>query len=122
MTAHRGYLLGLGAVALGTLALSLALTPADRRPMWLALVVAFTVQAPLGWWLVRVLGTERFVLVWALGLGARLALVTLWALVVVPALGLALEPALFALVAVLLALLAVEVIVVYRGRGGEPEA
>lgn len=121
MTARRAYLLGLGAVAVGTLALSRALAPADCAATRLALVIALAVQAPLGWWLVRVLGTERFVLVWALGIGARLGLVTLWALLVVPALALPLAPALFALVGVLLTLLAVEVIVVYFGRR-EPEA
>jgi hypothetical protein len=118
VTAGRRYLVGLGAVALGALALCLVLPSQDRAEMAAVLGLALAVQGPLGWWLVRVIGTERFLLVWAIGIGTRLGLVALCALVVVPALELSLAPALFVLVGVLLSLLVVEAVVVGLGPAG----
>ena len=119
--AGRRYLLGLGAVVAGALILGFLLPREDRPGMWVGLGIALALQGPLGWWLVRTIGTERFLMVWVIGIGTRLVLVALHGLVVAPALGLPLAPALFALVGVLLSLLVVEVVVVYLGRGGEPE-
>jgi hypothetical protein len=88
------------------------------RAVRLALGVALVVQGPLGWWLVRTIGTERFLTAWALGIGARLTLVAACALVVAPKLGAALEPMLFALVAVLMAFVVIEAGVARLGRPG----
>lgn len=120
MTAGRRYLLGLGAVAAATSALSFVLPHAERRSLWLALGTGLAVQGPLGWWLVRSLGTDRFLLVWATGIGTRVVLVGLWGLLVARTLRLHLAPALLALVAVLLAFLVVEVAVIYT-RQAETE-
>ena len=118
MTSGRRYLVGLGAVALEALALCLVLPSQDRPEMAAVLGLALAVQGPLGWWLVRVIGTERFLLVWVIGIGTRLGVVALCALVVVPALELSLAPALFVLVGVLLSLLVVEAVVVVLGPAG----
>jgi hypothetical protein len=114
--AGRRYLLGLGAVVAAALVIGSLLPREDRPGMWLGLGIAVALQGPLGWWLVRTIGTERFLVVWVIGIGTRLGLVTLHGLVVAPALGLPLAPALFALVSVLLSLLVVEVVVVSLGR------
>ncbi len=118
MTPGRRYLLGVTTVAAAALLLSLVLPPPDRSGVWLALGVALMVQGPLGWWLVQAIGTERFLLVWGIGIAARVAVVAGCGLVVAPALGLALAPTLFALVGVLMGCVVVEAIVVRPGRPG----
>ena len=118
MTAGRRYLIGLGAVVLVALALCLVLPTQERPAMAVVLGLALAVQGSLGWWLVRVIGTERFLLAWVIGIGTRLGIVGLCALVVVPALELSLAPALFVLVGVLLSLLVVEAVVVVLGPAG----
>jgi hypothetical protein len=118
VTVGGRYVLGIGAVATATVALSVPLAPAARSGVWAALGAALAVQGPLGWWLVRAIGSERFLLVWAVGIAARLATLTLAALVVAPWLGLALAPTLFTLAGVLMAFVAVEAIAVGTGRQG----
>ena len=111
MTALGRYLVGVATVAAATLGLSFAVPPDDGPGVRLALAIALVVQGPLGWWLVRALGTERFLLVWATGIAARLLVVAACALVIVPRLGLALESTLFALVGVLMAFVVIEAVV-----------
>ena len=112
MTAGHRYALGVAVVAAGALALSFVLQPDARLGVWAALGSALVIQGPLGWWLVRAMGTERFLLVWAVGIAARFAVLAAWGLWLAPRLGLALSPTLFALVGVLMSFLVVEVIVV----------
>ncbi len=88
MTALGRYLVGVATVATATLLLSFVLPSQSGTGVRLALGIALLVQAPLGWWLVRALGTERFLLV-----------------------GLALESTLFALVGVLMAFVVIEAVV-----------
>ncbi len=118
MTAGRRYLLGMAAVAAAAAALSLVLPSDARAGLRLALGVALLVQGPLGWWLVRAIGTERFLRVWAVGMAARFAALVACGLVVVPKLGLALAPTLVALVCILMACVLVEAIVARGGPGG----
>ena len=112
MSVGRRYLVGVVMVAAATLALSFVLPPAGRRGAWLALAIAFAVQGPLGWWLVRAIGTERFLLVWTAGIATRLAVVAACGLVIVPRLGLELGATLVTLVAVLMSCVIVEALVV----------
>lgn len=79
------------------------------------------VQAPLGWYTIRSVGTERFQLVWVLGMMIRLAMVALAGLVLVPALHWQLVPALAGLVVTILVLLVVEVLTVMRQHSGIKE-
>ncbi len=112
MTARRRYLLGVTTVAVAALLLSLVVPPDARTGLWLATALALIVQGPLGWWVVRAIGTERLQLVWAVGIAARFALVAAGGLVVAPRLGLGLAPLLFPLVGVLMCFLVVEAVVV----------
>ncbi len=118
MTVGRRYLLGVATVAAAVVVFSLVLPPDARPGVRLALGIALAVQGPLGWWLVRVIGTERFLLVWAVGIAARFAVVAACGLAVAPVFGLALEPTLFTLVGVLMSCVVVEALVVRPGRLG----
>ena len=112
MTTGRRYLLGVTTVAVAALLLSLVVPPDARTGLWLATALALIVQGPLGWWVVRAIGTERLQLIWAIGIAARFALVAACGLLVAPRLGLALAPLLFPLVGVLMCFLVVEAVVV----------
>src|SRR5947208_2391810 len=112
MTPGRRYLVGVSAVAAAALLLSLVLPPEARTGVWVALALAVVVQGPLGWWLVHGIGTERFQMVWAVGIAARFAVVAACGLLVAPRLGLALAPLLFALVGVLMCCVVVDAVVV----------
>lgn len=120
MSAGARYLVGTALIALGAMA-SGTIVPALWRPgWWLALGIALVVQAPLGWWLMRSIGTERFLPVWALGILMRLVTVGLTGLVIVPGLGLPAAPALLALAGFLVASLALEGIVSARQHSQVP--
>jgi hypothetical protein len=93
---------GLGAVA------ALAAPPEIRHEVGYGVLIGLVLQGPLGWWAVRALGSERFTLVWGVGMLIRFAVFGLVALVAVPMMGWALGPVLLTLVAMLAALLAVE--------------
>jgi len=121
VTAPGRYLAGAATVAAAALVLSFVLPPDDGPALRLALGIALVVQGPLGWWLVRAMRTQRFLLVWATGIAARLAVVAACGLVITPRLGLALEPTLFALVGVLMALVVVEALVVNAGAAARSE-
>src|SRR5438046_1770401 len=96
MTPGGRYLVGVSAVAAAALLLSFVLPRDARTGVWLATALALIVQAPLGWWVVRAIGTERLQLVWAVGIAARFALVAACGLVVAPMVRLALAAALVA--------------------------
>jgi hypothetical protein len=81
MTAFRRYLTGLAATGvLGILITRLA-RPSLREEIAAGVVIGLLVQAPMGWWTLRSIGTEKFQLVWVGGMLLRLALVGLAAVV-----------------------------------------
>lgn len=99
-------------VALGGALLALRLVPEREHPaVWVAVLASILVQGPLGWWVVRSVGTQRFLAVWGLGLLARLILIGLMAVLVGPAFGLSATPLLVTLAGLLAALLLVEGVV-----------
>jgi len=102
-------------LAVGTMLALRLVAPVDRLAVYVALVAVIVVQGPLGWWVINAVGTPRFLLVWGLGLLARLILIGLMAVVVGPAYGLAAAPLLVTLVGLLTALLLVEGIVALAG-------
>jgi hypothetical protein len=108
MTSRSFYVGGLAAIAILTLAVALAVPGGARSSLLLALLLAFALQAPLGWWLVRSVGTDRVMVVWGTGVGARVAVVGAMGLIGVRALGLAPTAVLVPLVSLLVALLALE--------------
>ncbi len=118
MRARTRYLSGLVTVGVfGAVGVALA-SPAGRTELAGGIALGFLVQAPLGWLTVRSLGTEKFQVVWALGMVIRLAMVALTGLVLVPALGWRMAPTLAGLVTTILVLLVVEVVTVMRENSG----
>jgi hypothetical protein len=110
MTTGKRYLLGFAAAGLLGAVICLAVEPDLRREVVWGVVIGLLVQAPLGWWTLRSIGTGRFQLVWVTGMVIRLALIAITGLVLIPALGWRMAPALGALVATVLGLLLVEVV------------
>jgi hypothetical protein len=104
----RRYLLGVAAVAVAG-AVAVLLVPAAIRPevIWGA-ATGLVLQVPLGWWALRSLGTDHFMVSWGLGMLVRFTVVAVAGLAVLPATGRSPAPMLGTMVAVLLALLFVE--------------
>lgn len=115
------YLLGVGGVALGGALLGLLAPASVRAEVFWGAVTGLVLQAPLGWWALRSIGTERFMLSWGLGMVVRLAVVLLAGLTVPPAIGRSAGPMLGAMVAVLVALLLVEGVTAVREHSREHE-
>jgi hypothetical protein len=90
-----------------------------RTEVGWGIVSGLGLQAPLGWWTLRSVGTPRFLLVWGFGMLARLAVVALVGLVVLPAMGRAAGPLLGAMAGVLVALLVVEGVTAMLGFSQE---
>jgi hypothetical protein len=110
MTGLRRYLVGLaGAGILGFVATRLA-HPSLREEIAAGVVIGLLVQAPLGWWTLRSIGTEKFQLVWVGGMLLRLAVVGLAAVILSRQNRWEAGAFLMALVATLLVLLFVEVV------------
>jgi hypothetical protein len=108
VTAGSSYLLGMSVVGLAGAGIVAAVSYDIKDEVAGGLLTAMTFQAPLGWWTLRCIGTPRFQLVWSLGMLVRLAVLTLAGLVLVPAFGWRMGPALGSLVAAMVALLLVE--------------
>jgi hypothetical protein len=115
------YVAGVAAVgAAGVLAA--AASPAESRPgvAW-GLSVGLLLQAPLGWWTLRAIGTDRFFTVWVLGILVRLAVVAVAAFVLMPAPEALATPMLTTMVGIVVALLLVEGVVAMREHSREDE-
>ena len=83
------------------------------------LVTGLLLQAPLGWWTLRSIGTDSFLMVWVLGILVRLAVVAIAAFALIPALGDEAAPMLVTMVGILVALLLVEGMVAMREQSRE---
>ena len=118
MTAGQSYLLGLACAGILGAGLAWALGPGSRKEVAAGVLLGVIVQAPLGWWTLRSIGTERFQLVWMLGMLVRLAVLAIAGLVVIPAFGWQMVPVLGALLATVLLLLLIEVITAVREHSG----
>ena len=121
MTPGGRYLSGLLLAAAMGLVAVFAVSPDIRREVAWGIGLGLLVQAPLGWWTVRSVGTERFQLVWVLGMVIRLAMVAVAGLILVPQLRWEMVATLAALVATMLVLLVVEVLTVL-GKNSEIKA
>jgi hypothetical protein len=113
------YLTGVAAIAAAAAGATTAV-PADIRPEvgWGA-GVGLVLQAPLGWWALRAIGTERFMAVWGLGMLVRFTVVAIAALIVIPQLGRRAGPMLVSMVGVLVALLLIEGFTALREQSRE---
>jgi heme A synthase len=121
VSARGRYLIGMLVVAAGGVVAVSLVTPDIRREVALGIGLGLLVQAPLGWWTVRSLGSERFQLAWALGMVIRLAAVAIAGLILVPTLRWEMLATLAALVATMLVLLVVEVVSIL-GKNSEIKA
>jgi hypothetical protein len=114
VTAGSRYLAGMALVGLAFAMLALTVSADLRDEVGWAVVIALAVQAPLGWWTLRSIGRPGFQLVWSLGMLVRFATLGLDGLVLVPAFGWEMGPALGTLVAAMMALILVEAVTAVR--------
>ncbi|HEU5041373.1 MAG TPA: hypothetical protein VFT84_11150 [Gemmatimonadales bacterium] len=121
MTLARRYLLGVAAVGLASLGLVFLVPEAIRAEVGWGAAVGLVLQAPLGWWALRSVGTPGFMLSWGLGMLVRFTVVLLAGLIVQPAIGRSAGPMLGAMVGVLVALLLVEGVTAVREHSREDE-
>lgn len=121
MSVRGRYLSGLLVVAAMGLVAVFSVSPDMRREVAWAIGLGLLVQAPLGWWTVQSVGTDRFQLAWVLGMVIRLVIVAMAGLVLVPELRWDLMVTLAALVGTILVLLVVEVVTV-MGKNSEIKA
>ena len=121
MTLGRRYLLGVAAVGLASAGLCLLVPVALRPEVGWGAAVGLVLQAPLGWWALRSLGTDGFMVNWGLGMLVRFTVVLLAGLIVQPAIGRSAGPMLGAMVGVLAALLLVEGVTAVREHSREDE-
>jgi hypothetical protein len=115
------YLLGVAACLGGGAVLAWAVAPVHRAGALWGVFAGVVLQAPLGWITLRAIGTDRFIVVWGVGMLVRLATVGIAALILIPALGPEAQPMLVSMVGVLGALLLIEGIVAMREHSGEDE-
>lgn len=113
------YLAGVAAVALAAAGGVAAVSPDIRPETTWGAAVGLLLQAPLGWWALRAIGTERFLAVWGLGMLLRFTVVAIAGLVAVSSLGRRAGPMLGSMVGVLVALLVVEGITALRQHSRE---
>ena len=121
MTRAGRYISGVAATGAAGLVVAAAV-PAGSRPgiLW-GLFAGLLLQAPLGWWTLRAIGTERFLPIWGLGMLVRLGVVGVAALALMSAPQELAASMLVTMVGVLLALLLVEGAVAMREPSREDE-
>ena len=121
MSLRVRYVAGVAAVAAGGLAVLGALPTGARTGVIWGLAVGLLLQAPLGWWTLRAVGTERFLTVWGLGMLVRFGVVGVAAFALMAAPERLAVPMLTTMVAALIALLLVEGVVAMRAHSRENE-
>ncbi len=121
MTLRGGYVAGVVAVGLAGLVVAGQVPMASRAGVLWGLAVGLLLQAPLGWWTLRAVGTERFFTLWGLGMLVRFGVlvVAAFALTAVP--GPLAAPMLTTMVATLVALLLLEGAVAMREHSWDDE-
>ena len=121
MSLGRRYLMGVAAVGAASALLVLAVPAGIRHEVLWGAVTGLALQAPLGWWALRSVGGERFMVSWGLGMLVRFTVVALAGLTVLPALGRSAGPMLGTMVGVLVALLLVEGVTAVRVHSRDDE-
>jgi hypothetical protein len=121
VTRRARYVAGVMAVGVGGL-VAAALVPAPMRTgvLW-GLAVGLLLQAPLGWWTLRSVGSQRFLTVWGLGMLVRFAVVGVAAFALMAAPEPLAAPMLTTMVGTLVALLVVEGAAAMREHSREDE-
>ncbi len=119
MSRGAGYLSGVALVAAVAAGATATVPGAVRAEVGWGAGVGLLLQAPLGWWAIRSIGTERFFPVWTLGMVVRFTVVGIAGLALVPVLGGRAGPMLGSMVGVLVALLFVEGLTALREHSRE---
>jgi hypothetical protein len=116
------YLAGVAAVGAGGL-LAMVASPTEWRGgiLW-GLGAGLLLQAPLGWWTLKAIGTERFFMVWGLGMLGRFGVVAVAAFATMAAPDELAAPMLVTMVGVLIGLLLVEGVVAMGEHSREDES
>jgi hypothetical protein len=115
------YLAGVALVAAAAAGATVGIPGDIRDEVGWGAAVGLLLQAPLGWWALRAIGTERFLAVWGLGMLIRFTVVAIAGFVVIPALGRRAGPMLVSMVGVLVALLLVEGVTALREHSREED-
>ena len=115
------YLTGVAIVAVGGGLVAAAVPAADRAVVGWGVAVGLVLQTPLGWWAIRSIGTDGFMVMWGLGMLVRLVAVGVAGLAILPVLGRRAGPMLGSMVGVLVALLLVEGVTALREHSREDE-
>lgn len=113
MTPSRTYLVGVALIGLVMSGIVLRFSPASRPAGFAMIVLGLVVQGPLGWWMVKSVGTPKFLGAWVIGMLVRFGLLGVVALLVFPLLGWPLSPGILVLAVVLFAMLLLEGLVVW---------
>jgi heme A synthase len=108
VTAGRRYLLGLAIAGLAGLIVASLFGPEHRRGVTYGVLIGLLIQAPLGWWTIRSIGSPRFQVAWVAGMLIRLIMLAAVALVLAPTYGWNTAATLVSLVGTLLLLLMIE--------------
>jgi hypothetical protein len=121
MTRAGRYVAGVAAVGAGGI-VAMAVSPVEWRGgiVW-GLGAGLLLQAPLGWWTLKAIGTERFFTLWGLGMLARFGVVAVAAFATMAAPDDVAAPMLVTMVGVLVGLLLVEGVVAMREHSQEGE-
>lgn len=113
MKPGRTYLIGLALVAAIMTGVVLRFSEATRPSGFGMIVLSLLVQGPLGWWMIKSVGTPRFIGAWVMGMLARFGLLALAAFLIFPMMHWSLSPGLIVLAVVLFAMLLLEGLVVW---------
>jgi hypothetical protein len=107
------YLLGLALVAVIMAGVVLRFSQPSQPSGFAMIGLGLLVQGPLGWWMIKSVGTPRFLGVWVIGIIARFALLAMAGLIFFPLMRWPLSPGLVVLAVVLFAMLLLEGMVVW---------
>jgi hypothetical protein len=109
----RTYLIGLAFVAVIMTGVVLRFSETSRPSGFAMIALGVLVQGPLGWWMVKAVGSPRFIGVWVMGMLARFGLLAVAAFLIFPLMHWSLSPGLIVLAVVLFAMLLLEGLVVW---------
>jgi hypothetical protein len=109
----KTYLIGLALVAVMMTGVVFRFSEASRPSSFAMIALGVLVQGPLGWWMVKAVGTPRFIGAWVMGMLARFGLLAVAAFLIFPLMHWSLSPGLIVLAVVLFAMLLLEGLVVW---------
>ena len=113
MKPAKVYLIGLALVAAIMAGVVLRFSQPSQPSGFAMIALGLLVQGPLGWWMIKSVGTARFLGVWVIGIIARFALLAVAGLILFPLMRWSLSPGLVVLAVVLFAMLLLEGMVVW---------